>query len=569
MSPRLLIRAFKTLYGLFGKKLFILLAIDASSALMQGGAIISLLPLISSTLGEGMTQDDGFPTNILPQSPLGLLILFLVIAALSILVEFIGKLVDAKIRAGLRRQLRLRVFDGFRRVDYQKFSGTSSGDYTNLVGREIPQTLNASQKLTAFITSSVRFAIFLSYAAVANFWVSIVAIGLAIIQYPISHVSAKFRARESRKLAKLHSEMQGLYLEVLRNIQYFLATGSLNHVSPRFEGCMNDISGREFDSQRGVLVNTLIGQIMALLAICAMSGYYLIYNTDALTSLLIACALMQRAGAAMQMIYTNWNGYSALSGSVAAVQRKLEELDSFQRDPGGLDPGSLHSEIRLEGVHFSYGDKPVLKDITLTIKKGDKLAIFGPSGEGKSTLLSIIGGLLQPTVGRILLDGTDYKDLDPEELQKLIGFVTQEPVVFDTGWKANITLWDKVPSKVFGEKEALERVGLGDLSDRKEGKKLGEHGRELSGGQRQRLHVAREIYRDPDVFLLDEPTSALDRMNTDRILQIIRDVGPDKTIIVVSHDPEVSQSCPRQLRVAGGQIVEESRAATDEGCNAE
>ena len=218
--------------------------------------------------------------------------------------------------------------------------------------------------------------------------------------------------------------------------------------------------------------------------------------------------------------------------------------------------------IKLEDVVKSYPvageDLIVLKDINLTIQKGEFVAIMGPSGSGKSTLMNIIGCLDRPTSGNYYLNGKLVSEYDENELAKVrnesIGFVFQQFQLLP-----RLTALENVElpmiyagvdkkSRIERAKEALEKVGLGDRMDHLPN--------ELSGGQKQRVAIARAIVNEPDIILADEPTGALDSKTGKQIMEMFRLLHAEgTTIILVTHEAEVARYAHRTVFVRDGMLT--------------
>ena len=219
--------------------------------------------------------------------------------------------------------------------------------------------------------------------------------------------------------------------------------------------------------------------------------------------------------------------------------------------------------LELKHIYKNYanGDEevPILKDVSLSIEKGEYLAIMGPSGSGKSTLMNIIGCLDQPTSGEFTLDGKDMLSLSDNELSEIrahkIGFVFQSfqllkgetaiqnvmlPLSF-AGVKRNLR-------KDIAQK-ALERVGLGHRVDFLP--------TQLSGGQKQRVAIARALVNNPDIILADEPTGALDQKSGKSVMELFEQLNRDGvTIILITHDENVGKRANRLLHIVDGEILE-------------
>ena len=206
--------------------------------------------------------------------------------------------------------------------------------------------------------------------------------------------------------------------------------------------------------------------------------------------------------------------YLAICGSVHKINELYKELDSFKNNTstGAVKP-MLPQPINVNNLSFGYTDgHEFLQNINLNIRPGDKIALVGASGLGKSTLAMLLAGSLQPTKGEILLGYTNYNDLDIALFRSNIGYVSQENVIFNDTVINNVSLWEADPD-IEKIKESLDMVSANDFIEtlpEKYETTLGNDGNVISGGQRQRIAIARELYKDSYILILDEATSSLD-----------------------------------------------------------
>ena len=222
--------------------------------------------------------------------------------------------------------------------------------------------------------------------------------------------------------------------------------------------------------------------------------------------------------------------------------------------------------IELDHVSRDYGEGKVvhaLRDFSLTVGKGERIAVMGPSGSGKSTLLNLICGLDQPTAGTIRIDGTEFSRLNDDARTRLrrekIGMIFQTFNLLPTLTALeNVALPLRLQGISRGEAEKrartmLTRVGLGD--------RLTHRPDELSGGERQRIAIARALIFAPPVLLADEPTGNLDSATGKEILDLLDDLHRefDTTIVLVTHNEEAAQHCDRILRLRDGQLVNQEQ----------
>jgi len=225
----------------------------------------------------------------------------------------------------------------------------------------------------------------------------------------------------------------------------------------------------------------------------------------------------------------------------------------------GQKPLSFRREFALCDVAFDYGERPVFIGLNLKINKGEKVAVIGESGGGKSTLLGLLTGLLRPREGDLCVDG-EKVDVDTlGSWRARFGYVPQEVTLFDATLAENIAIAeDKIDRQRI--KTVIRQVRLEAFVRRLPkgiDTPLGEGGIEPSGGQKQRLALARALYNDPDILVLDEATSALDPATEVTVMETVHEVCQNKTLIVVAHRPTAIAGCERILCLEEGSIVEE------------
>jgi len=224
-----------------------------------------------------------------------------------------------------------------------------------------------------------------------------------------------------------------------------------------------------------------------------------------------------------------------------------------------LSRPDLDGDIIFKDVVFSYKGQnfDVLKNINLTIKKGEKVGIIGKIGSGKSTLWKLIMNLYVPVKGSILIDKTDIRQIDPVDLRRAIGCVPQEPFLFMGTVKDNITIGEQYASdeeilkasKVAGVHDFLGRHEAGyDLI-------VGERGEGLSGGERQAITLARAMITEPNIMILDEPTNSMDGQTEMLFKRRMQDIVKDKTLILVTHKPSVLSLVDRLIVLDDGKII--------------
>jgi subfamily B ATP-binding cassette protein MsbA len=261
---------------------------------------------------------------------------------------------------------------------------------------------------------------------------------------------------------------------------------------------------------------------------------------------------------------TMTTAFNTVQRGLASAERVFEYIDKekIRESVGGeKEIEDVKSSIEFKGVTFSYEEENVLEDISFKINKGEKIAIVGPSGGGKSTIIDLLSKFYRVEKGRILIDGTDINEYDTNKLRNIIGIVTQESILFHDTIRNNISFGD---SNV-NEKKIIESANVANALkfieslDEKFDTVIGERGLKLSGGQRQRICIARAIYKDPPILVFDEATSSLDSESESSVQKAIEEVMKNRTSIIIAHRLSTIKNVDKIIVIDGGKIVEVGR----------
>jgi subfamily B ATP-binding cassette protein MsbA len=270
------------------------------------------------------------------------------------------------------------------------------------------------------------------------------------------------------------------------------------------------------------------------------------------------------------LFYLILNPAKAISKAIFSVQKGnasaerimdiLETENDITDSPNAIVKNTFDDKIELKNISFKYKDEWVLKDFSLTISKGKKVALVGQSGSGKSTLANLIPRFYDVNQGEILIDGINIKDITKESLRNLMGLVTQESILFHDSVKNNITLGvDGVANDaaiVDAAKVANAHEFIKDLPMQYD-TNIGDSGNTLSGGQRQRLSIARAVMKNPPIMILDEATSALDTESEQLVQVALEKMMENRTSIVIAHRLSTIQKADTIVVIQKGKIVEQ------------
>jgi ATP-binding cassette, subfamily C, bacterial CydD len=252
--------------------------------------------------------------------------------------------------------------------------------------------------------------------------------------------------------------------------------------------------------------------------------------------------------------------YHARMDAIGATEGFLAILNAEvpASSQGSLALPAKPREIKIEGVSYLYEEGGGVSDITLTLRAGETLAIVGTSGAGKTTLSRLLLGLIQPTSGRILIDGCDLSSLDLPAWQQHIGWLPQRPTLFAGSIAENIRLSRPGISTeaIVAAAQLAQADGFIQSLPAQYDYSLGDGGQGLSGGQIQRIAMARAILNAPSVVILDEPTVALDSDTAQRMIAALSDRLPDSARLIITHDTEIAAKADRVVVLERGRMIE-------------
>ncbi len=263
--------------------------------------------------------------------------------------------------------------------------------------------------------------------------------------------------------------------------------------------------------------------------------------------------------ARMEQIVSFVNHLFLQGPKIAEFFEILDTVPMVRDAPNAPDIGRVQGAVRFETVSFSYdGKSSAVADVTIEVKAGERVALVGATGSGKSTTLGLLHRAFDPQSGRILVDGKDIRDVTLVSLRRNIGVVFQEPMLFARSIEDNIRVGrpDASQDEV---RRAVERAQAAEFVDRSPdglGTIVGERGRSLSGGERQRLSIARALLKNPPILILDEATSALDAGTEAKLQSALDEVMQGRTTFVIAHRLSTVRDADRILVFDKGRIIE-------------
>jgi subfamily B ATP-binding cassette protein MsbA len=477
-----------------------------------------------------------------------------------------GGTLGAQLQEYVTRDLRNAVYAHLQRLPLGYFKETRAGEILTTVLNDADST---KVLITQLVTQGfqnvslliVYVAFLLAVSAHLTLYALVAAPAIMLILQPLLR---KLRAR-SGKARDQYGGMMSVLQEVVTGMRLVKSFGAEPYeerrfveASGRYSAMMMKVTDYALRSQPFTeTAGTAVAVALLWLGARQVLVDHTLTGSQLIVFLTVVMRLLQPLKQVAQLRTT------AANAEIAAgrIFRLLDQPTETQLDHGTRRVDTLHHDVAFEDVTFTYEaeSEPVLCDITFTATKGDVVALVGPSGAGKSTLVDLIPRFYEPTAGRIVVDGTDARDIALPSLRALTGIVSQDTVLFNDSVRNNIA-YGAEGRYTDAQIEAAARAANADGFIRAlplgYDTMLGERGTRLSGGQRQRLAIARALLVDPPILILDEATSALDTESERLVQEAIDRLLAGRTVFVIAHRLSTIRNANLILVLERGRIVE-------------
>jgi ATP-binding cassette, subfamily B, bacterial MsbA len=564
-------------------KLFLVVLLNALAAFADVFSFTLLVPFFNAffksdqllpttgTIGRLLQRSIGFLLN--EQDRMGSLrnVMLIVIGAVTLkntLVWFAGQ-VGVKLQEFVVRDLRNAVYAHLLRLPLPWFTRNKVGQ---IISRVLTDTSTAKTVVTELVTRSLWSGAQVLATLVAMFttsWrLSLAALVIAPVTIgAIQPVLRKLR-KGYRKLGNEQGEMTSLVQEVVSGVRLVKSYRAEGREERKFTDKNNAFARGFVKVGRLALLSGPVTETLGTFTAVAILWYgaqlVLVEGTLTGAELLVFLVQVMRL---LQPLKQLSQTPAAAQQSLASAERLFEILDAPSEtaaDRGTRTTASFTRDIVFEHTGFQYADgAAALTDVSFTARKGEVVALVGASGAGKSTLVDLLPRFIDPTSGRILLDGVDLREIKLDALRTLTGIVSQDTVLFNDTVRANVGFGkpDATQEQLNAAASAANALGFIEALPEGWDTNLGERGTRLSGGQRQRLAIARALVSDPPILILDEATSALDVESERLVQEAIDRLLQGRTVFVIAHRLATIQHADRILVLDGGRLVEQGTHA--------
>ncbi len=556
-------------YNYLGYRMFISVGLSIVVGILDGLGIAMFLPLMQMVSEEGINDPDSLGNMaflVKAYNNIGIeLSLFVILVTMVIffilkgLTIYVKSLYNVSLLELFSRKLRIKTMKGLNGINFKTFVASDMGSIQNAMTGEIDRVVRAQVSYFGVMQQGVMIIVYAVFAFITDYRFALLVIIGGIITNFMYQLIYKKTKKISRDLSYHYDAYEGKIIQHVQNFKYLKATGLLHFFEERLQKTI-------FDIQRSRIEIGKLSSIMAatrepiLVIIVALVIFILTNYLDGkLSTILLSLLFFYRALTSVTSMQKNWNQFLGVYGSIANIQEFFQHLNAHKEHNGKEKLKFIKQGLELNNISFKYGNTEILKNISLSIKSKESVAFVGESGSGKTTLVNILAALLPVDSGEFLVDKIPIKNIDHRSYQQRIGYITQEPVVFNDSIYNNITLWkEENEENIKHFNQAIEKASLTKfLSELEDGRntKLGHSGINLSGGQRQRLSIARELYKNIDILIMDEATSALDSETERSIQENIEALQGQYTLLIVAHRLSTIRNVDQVVFMDKGKII--------------
>ncbi len=487
----------------------------------------------------------------------GVMVLVQAVAVLAFI--YLAGVLGERVRYDLRKKL----FENLQRLSLSYYSRTPVGW---IMSRVTSDTERVSDLVTwgmldvtwaiANITTAAYFMFTINWR---------LAIMVLLILPVLMIVSVYFRRKilaEYRNVRRINSKITGAYNENITGVRVVKALGREKQNLREF----SQLSGSMYrSSYRAAWLSALFLPTVQIISAFALGGiaWYGGWQVQVGTLTIGGIqAFVSYVTFIMWPIQDIARVYAEMQQSIASAERMYSLIDAIpeiQDKAGAFDPGSIIGELSFENVDFYYEkDKPVLQDFNLVVQPGESIALVGPTGGGKSTIVNLLCRFYEPRSGRITFGGQDYTNLTLESIQSRIGIVLQTPHLFSGTIRDNIR-YGKLDASDHEIEEAARLAGAHEFIIKFEkgyNEEVGEGGNLLSTGQKQLVSLARAVLAKPEIFIMDEATSSVDTLTESLIQRGMENLMRGRTSFIIAHRLSTIRRADRILVIENGRIAE-------------
>jgi ATP-binding cassette, subfamily B, bacterial len=487
----------------------------------------------------------------------------LAIAALDAICTYSEKYLTTSVAQWISYDLRRTIYSHMQKLSLAFHDQERTGDLISRVTGDIDSIQSfITQGLLGVLINVITLLGMVAVMFYINWRFTLIALSVAPVLFAIVYTYTRKIKKASREVRKKEGEITSIVEEVLSSIRVVKAFAREDYEVKRLEeqgleGVEIALRARNLKAKLNPIVDVLVA--LGTCLVLWFGARLVLSGSLSAGSLVVFILYLGKMYKPMQELSKITDTYSKAAVGYERIQEVLQVDKEVKDMPRAIRAPRLKGKIDFENVSFSYvEDTPILKDVSFTIEPKQMVALVGPTGAGKTSIISLVARFYDPTSGVIKIDGTDIRRFQQKSLRQQISFVLQETLLFHAPVWKNIAYGKPEASRREIMRAAEQANAAEFIENMPEGydTPLGERGMTLSGGQRQRIAIARAIIRNTPILILDEPTSGLDAASEKLVFEALDRLMQDKTTIVIAHRLSTIRRSDCIFVVQDGAILE-------------
>ena len=488
----------------------------------------------------------------------------IVVVLVANVFRYFGEVLVAKGVLGSMIDLRAQLYERTLHLPMSFFSGQPTSDLVTHFVQDVQEIQRGLMTFFGkFIREPLRAVLILAWAFTLDWRITLAMVIVAPITVAVFWAVGRSVKKANRKLLQGYGNMIGALTASFQNLRIVKAYTAEEHERRR----LRKVDLKMFKQQLKLAkLQAFVSPMIETLAVTAGS-IVTVWLAGRVLQQELSISMFVTLGVTLSILFDPLRKltdvYVRVQRSTAGAERIFHVIDQpIETDltTSKVELKPLEKSIELVGVSFTYpgAETPALRDVSLSIHKGETLAIVGPNGCGKTTLVSMLPCLFTPDSGEVRYDGIDIREVTLKSLRRQIGLVSQEAIVFAGTPVENIAYGEAQPDRRLAEDAARRAHADGFIRSIPGGYEadLGERGTTLSGGQRQRLAIARAVFRNAPILIFDEATSQIDTESELKIQNAVREFSKDRTTLIIAHRLSTIQFASRIIVMDAGRIID-------------
>lgn len=474
------------------------------------------------------------------------------------LMSYLLYTIQAKMTTGIISKTRLSIIHAITGIRYEKFTQWDTGTIQNISTAEVTKLSYALQNYLNTYQYVVMTMVYIVLAITSDPVFSIAVIAASLVVLYLYNFVIRYFKQLSVLIVRQGNKYNSLLSQLLHYFKYLKATDTIVKYDLKLR---QEIDETEKLNHKFLKINAFTNSVREPLILTIVSLVILYRYTitgEIRAEMIFTLLLFYRTLNYALLAQSNWQNFHQHSGSIDHILQLQQELKSAEEKCTGNAFTGMQKQIELKNIHVILKQEEILKNISCIIPKNTTIALAGPSGSGKTTLISVISTLITPQKGEFEIDGRSINEIDKKSYRERIGYVAQDPVIFNDTIFNNITLWSEKDEENLAKFEKVCRMTHLDQFIRslenREDTVAGAFGITLSGGQKQRICIARELFRDVEIIIFDEATASLDAITEQIIRDNLQDLAGQITIIIITHRLSTIKNADQIIFLNQGRI---------------